>query len=383
MSIIDKIDKKYKPSLNDGELIITEPEYDIEIIFNDIDDEQYILNEIALLNNIKYVEGSSLYRDDYFEIIISLPNIFFRDVLGNYDFAITDKDKPQDNIWFSIEEISNIFNQFLDSTVYREIGSEGLFSIKAYNINKVLGENCDSDSFYKNAINIIKSFLFFLSFKYNINFTIVDKYEEFNEFEDPYYDVLNDLEINNTKYQYSYDKELVSYYYRANQLDNNEFKYIAFFQVIECLFDEVYNYINIQDIKSIINSSWFNPTKDDDILKVIEIVDRYSKEKNDRSKTYLVLDKYFKTELHAEAYTETNKEITDILINDLKLFMDQKDINDLHKLANIIYDFRCICTHSNRMFNKRVDFDYNETDLENYILLIKKISEKIIINYGI
>ena len=55
---------------------------------------------------------------------------------------------------------------------------------------------------------------------------------------------------------------------------------------------------------------------------------------------------------------------------------------DIQKLANIIYDFRCDCTHTNRRFAKKDEQLADKTKIESYIELVKKIAERIIINYS-
>ena len=67
-----------------------------------------------------------------------------------------------------------------------------------------------------------------------------------------------------------YDKDLVEYYYEAMQMDISEFQYMAFYRVIECIFDEVYKYETIQDVKYIINSDTFSSYDDKDIINIVE-----------------------------------------------------------------------------------------------------------------
>jgi len=76
-------------------------------------------------------------------------------------------------------------------------------------------------------------------------------------------------------------------------MEASEFQYLAFYQVLECIFDEVYLSETISDARKIIESSWFSPVEDEHIKGLINIIDRYNKEKDDREKTRLVLQKIF------------------------------------------------------------------------------------------
>jgi len=163
-------------------------------------------------------------------------------------------------------------------------------------------------------------------------------------------------------------------------MEQSEFKYLAFFQVVECLFDEVFKSELVQDIRIIIESDWFSSQNDTHLEEMISIIDKYNREKNDRTKTKLVLERYFKLNVHDEAYNLANKEIFTIL-NDLKLIKNNSDLKDLQILANLIYDFRCECTHSNRNYPIQRNININEENLNLYIMLIKKIAQKIILNY--
>lgn len=166
-------------------------------------------------------------------------------------------------------------------------------------------------------------------------------------------------------------------------MTTSEFKYIAFYQILECIFDEVYLNATIQDIKQITNSSWYSSNEDKDIAQLIEIIDKYSKAKNDREKLKLVLDKYFKGDLHKEAYLLVNKEIYKILKDELQLIDKEEKFNDIQLLANALYDFRCECTHSNRLFPIKTKVKKDELSIEKYIALIKKITQRIIVNYNV
>lgn len=73
------------------------------------------------------------------------------------------------------------------------------------------------------------------------------------DFEEVSFDSIKSTELLLDKY----DKDLLKYFNSASQMATSEFKYIAYFQVLECIFDEVYLYETVQDAKSIIDSNWF------------------------------------------------------------------------------------------------------------------------------
>lgn len=163
-------------------------------------------------------------------------------------------------------------------------------------------------------------------------------------------------------------------------MENSEFKYLAFYQILECIFDEVYLHETVQDVKQVMNSSWFSSHDNSDVTKVIDLVEKYNKNKNDREKLKLVLEKYFKGEVHEHAFLLANKEIISNL-KEMDKIKKEKDLNDLQNLTNVLYDFRCQCTHSNRSYPIKTDYDRTTQELESYIELIKKVTERVIVNY--
>ncbi|MGG0847791.1 hypothetical protein [Peribacillus simplex] len=65
----------------------------------------------------------------------------------------------------------------------------------------------------------------------------------------------------------------------------------------------------------------------------------------------------------------------------MKLINKDEDLKDLQKLVTIIYDYRCKCTHSNRTYPFRSTFEGTNEEISDYISVIKKIAEKVIIDY--
>lgn len=315
------------------------------------------------------------------EFTINIANNFFIDSFQGYELT---GDESSDEISYEISNISEDFEKLIKiHYVLRNSDPEDfLTTIKIYNIDKVLGESYKESKFSAKAIEITKCILFDLASKYSIFLCLMNIPESDDEGYDPILDTNEKLEkINNQTLKKRYDKDLINYYYRAVQMDESEFKYLAFYQVMECIFDEVFLYENIQDIKQVINSNWFSNYRDEDITQVIKIIEQYNKNKNDREKLKLVIDKFFKGSIHDEAYCLANKEIIELLIN-MGLIKNKNDFKDIQKFSNIIYDYRCKCTHSNRAFPFRSTFDNSSEELINYISLIKKVSERIIMNYG-
>ncbi|KJD38041.1 hypothetical protein QD46_21985 [Paenibacillus polymyxa] len=190
--------------------------------------------------------------------------------------------------------------------------------------------------------------------------------------------------ISNTVVKVTYDSEMLNYYYRAMIMDNNEFKYLAFYQILECIFDEVYQYELVQDVKQILNSNWFSTHNEEHISKMIRLVEQYNNKKTDVEKLRMVLERYFKGDIHDNAFILVNNEV----INELKslhIISKEEEIKNISVIAKHLFDFRCECTHSNRKFptKNKVSFDKTKSELDSYIQLIKMISSRVICNYKV
>jgi hypothetical protein len=351
-------------------------ELDIEIIGEKklIDEEKF-----SSFLSAKYLTGQFLIRKDYFEAVVDFTNLF-----DYFDYKSTTIEPNGQNYeskcYYEIGVISNEFSNFLDQTIYWDnFSSEFYKSIKIYNLNKIISDDYKSDSFLDKTKDFLSMIFFQLISKYDLRIRLLnlDDYEKF----EPELDEIDTSKIESTLIEpINYDIDLVNYYNRASHMTDSSFKYLAYFQVIECLFDEVYLEETVQDAKSVINSNWFNSQSSDDILKLIKLIDKFSKEQNDRNKIRLVLDKYFKMNLHDDAYILAYTDIAESLI-DLKLIKDASEIKDLQKIGNILYDIRCEYTHSNRSFPKRNQTQIDEGELREHISLIKKFSKIIIDNY--
>ncbi|MDU5080208.1 hypothetical protein [uncultured Tissierella sp.] len=392
-SSIQEIISKYNPNvtgaITDDEISLSSKSWKKDLYFyldEDTDIEKFIEDFFIL----KYIPRLGCYMDNYIEFMLSTPYTFFQ--LSFEGYNVPELECFDDKIYYEISGISDhLFNIIRVNEKYNDDFIESLryiATIKIYNVNDIKKISIDDVSFIEVAKNTAKNLLFDLSYKHSLVLTLEElpnDFEVFEDFEDydPVFELAETMvNIKDNYIKKSYDSDLINYYYRANKMDDSEFKYTAYYQVLECIFDEVYLHETVQDIKQIINSSWFSSYDDENIVSLINVVEQYNKNKNDREKLKLVLEKYFKGDSHDEAFFLSNQDIIDILINKLKKISRKEELKDLQKIATIIYDYRCNCTHSNREYPFRTTFtgDYNE--LNNYIELIKKVSERIIINYN-
>ncbi len=373
------LNDKISPEIRDDNLIIIHPEFQFDKSFfiqnRTIED---VIGDIDQFLRINYIKGYCLYYNDYIEFLISLSNSDFVDSLVRCNFIIEGK-LDSDLINYEIGNISDQFFEFIDNTLDFEYSKTELTTLKIYNVNRTLKLQPDGKDYFEKATRIAKTIIFEISYKTNICIKLLDISTAKKDEESKDYSVYVKL-IDKKIYPARYDKDLIQYYYRAIQMIPSEFQYLAFFQILECIFDEVFLSETIQDSRRILESSWFTTREDKSIGELIRVFERYNNVKNDREKTRIVLEKYFKGEVRKEAYFLANREITEILKN-LKKIKDEKELNDLQKIADIIYDYRCKCTHSNRAFPFRTEFEGSSEELEMYINLIKKVSEKIITNY--
>lgn len=359
---------------------------DAELIFDWKEEEsEKTVEEVKYFFDYIYRPDVGIINQDYVEIPVTVPNPLFMELLNGK--RVSDKlgDK---NIYYEISEASTHFH-YLIRLHHKKLLDYGpndwLTTLKIYNVDTIIKTNYESKIFIEKSINLAKTILFDLYKDNDILLKLINLDKIVNQdysSSNPYEKIKKNLkDIKEQKVQTVYEDDLLNYYLRATYMDNSQFKYLAYYQVLECIFEEVYLNETIDSIKQIITSKWFNKYKNEDIKKVIELVEKYNNSKHDREKLRLVLEKFFKGKIHSESFYLANKDIIKLLKN-MELIKKDKDLNDLQKLSNIIYDFRCECTHSNRGFSFRTSFDNTTEELNNYIKLIKKISERIIMNYN-
>ncbi len=379
---LEKLNSKLSPEIRDDFLIIKHPEYNFDKAFPSANRSvEDVINDIEQYLKIKYIKGKCLYKENYIEFLISLSDSDFADTLGRCKFHVETDSKQENKIHYEIGEISDLFFEFVDNTLEFDYSKPDLTSLKIFKINKILHTSIDEHIFLTKAEHIAKSIIFDISHKVSVFLKLIDMSTIKKDEKEPLADLSEKAKLIVKKsVSLRYDTDLVQYYYRAVQMVPSEFQYLAFYQVLECIFDEVFLSETIQDSRKIIESSWFSTDDDKNIEQLIDIIERYNKAKNDREKIKLVLEKYFKGNARDEAYFLSNKNIIDIL-NNLKKIKDKNELKDLNKISSIIYDFRSKCTHSNRAYPFRTEFQDSQEELLLYIDLIKNVAEKIILNY--
>lgn len=367
---------------------------DLEFDNSDITDIEAVLDDVKHCLSYSNLKNHGIYRHDYAEIVININSSilwgqFYKGRFNSGDENTEEDESAEelfydsDKIFFEISYPSDDFERLINLYYSIDEPQEHLTTLQIHNINSVLLLNSDDDSATTRIIlDIAKAILFDLNRKYDISLRLVNLSGlENSDEEDPLYDICEKLEeIDKPTLNTIYDKDLVNYYYRAMTMDDNEFKYLAYYQVMECIFDEVFLHENVQDVKQIINSNKFSSYNDNDITQIIRTIEQYNKNKLDRDKLKLVLEKYFRGDIHDEAYIIANKEIIDLLIS-MKLIQKENDFKDLQRFTNIVYDYRCYCTHSNRTFPARTTYNKTNDELYNYLFLIQKTAERIITNY--
>lgn len=369
--LIEAINEVYQDievKIKDTKVYLRKPEWknwiDFELDLND--DNMTILDEIRDLFCFKYIPNKGCLYEDYAEFAVTLSNTFF--TMHFWGTELTDEDIASGKIYYEVAPISDEFEKILlMHHSFIVAGPEDFVTtLKIYNINKVMDKKYSDEGFVEVAIEIAKCIMFELSTKYDLPLGFFEIPESDDHENDPFYEAAETLKkVRNPELKAKYDKDLVDYYYRALQMAESEFKYLAFYQVMECVFEEVYLEETVQDVKEIINSNWFSNYDHEHISTVIKLIEQYSKNKNDREKLKLLLEKYFKGNIHDEAYYLANKDIIELLLT-MKLITKQVDFKDLQKIANIIYDFRCNCTHSDRRFPFRTTFSNNSIEMNNY-----------------
>lgn len=365
---------KYKDWVTDARILVDLQNLDLK-------------TQISRFLSLKYIKAEGCYCEDYVELVISFEEWYFDYLKYEIIDPNNEKSRINNRITYEISPISDeLINLFRIYEKYDEDSffPEDLMTLKMRNINTNKIITINDKGFLETVHFIAKCILFDISRKYSVNVDL--DYANINPMVDPPEGiedrVKQEVPTSRCILTENYDKDLIEYYYVANQMTNSEFKYLAFYRILECIFDEVYLYETIQDVRQIVTSNWFSPSKDQDIASVIKIVEQYNKNKNDREKLKLVLEKYFRGDNHDEAYFLANKDIISILMNNVKKIKSKEDIKDLQQFANILYDFRCNCAHSNRTFPARQVYEGTDSELENYIRLIRMVSERIIVNYG-
>lgn len=363
---------------------LSSSEWRVSVHF-EVEDLDDTLEALKSFFNGTYIESTAFYEQDFIEFSILFPkleNIFGMPQLSEMEFM---DESNQNKLFFEVNKISELLynlkmkdQEYGDEYGYRDYDET---TLKIYNINSVLQINLDADDFYERAQYVAKTIIFNLSYKYDIEIGLSNELEDGEDIEDSIYELSEKMENVKEKDMLVtrlYDKDLVNYYYRALQMKDSEFKYMAFYQVIECIYDEVLMATTVESIRQLISANGFDSNIDENIKFIIDKIKLHNSSKKDEDKLKLILEKYFKGTLPDEVFLEVNKDVAELLV-DMEKIRDASELKDLQKLQQVIYRFRCDCTHSNRAYPiKRVE---DENSLEDYISLIKMVAERIILNY--
>ncbi|OAM92455.1 hypothetical protein SAMN04515679_0524 [Pelosinus fermentans] len=371
--------------VDDNKIKIIKKEWKREVEFEfNTDNLNETIDDISYFLSYVYIPFKGCLNKNKVEIAITISNTIFPMQFSGEE--VSDDEKKEENICFDIGCVTNDFIKILDSRHDFRWASpdEFLSTLQIFNLDKVTKRSYDEENFFEDVVlKVAKDIIFDLSTRYSLNLKLYEVPETEEIDNDPFYEAADILKTQeHFSLKVSYDEDLTNYYYRALQMDNSEFKYLAYYQVMECIFDEVYLEETIYDVRQIINSSGFSSYKNDDVMSIIKVVEQYNKNKTDREKMKVILEKYFRGSTHDEAYFIANKEIIELLTKKGEI-QKKEDIKDIQKLTNVIYDFRCKCTHSNRKFPFRKTFDNTDNELGIYISIIKKIAERVISNYNV
>lgn len=176
-----------------------------------------------------------------------------------------------------------------------------------------------------------------------------------------------------------YDPDLLWYYSRALRMEPSEFQYLAFFQIIECLFDEVHLRDMVQAARSILLSPNFSAERFSDLSALVDIVGRHNQRRDERTKTQLVLERYLKSDVPRDAFLISYK--TAIRrARSLGVIQKDDEIFNMQLLARVLYDFRCECAHANRESASKLSA-FGREKLKAYISLVRQFTESVIRNY--
>ncbi|WP_037290942.1 hypothetical protein [Saccharibacillus sacchari] len=391
--IIKETLKKMNPKLTfdidtESEIVsIIDPRWDDEIEFSfDNSNLNDLFEEVEIFLSSQYMPINGCYRENYFEVLVDIKNMILGNGLEEVD--LSGEKSNEQKIHYEIsaysEELRKLINLNQKYTTFLEKGWYS--SLKIYNLNKNLNFDINDSENIEIMLFIAKSILFELSYKHSVELRIIDLPEsDENSADDIIYEQTEALNsIANTVVKITYDNEMLDYYYRAMIMNDNEFKYLAFYQILECIFDEVYQYELVQDVKQILNSNWFSTHNEEHISKMIKLVDQYNNKKTDIEKLRMVLERYFKGDIHDNAFILVNHEVISELKN-LNIISKEEEIKNISLIAKHLFDFRCECTHSNRKFptKNKVSFDKTKSELDSYIQLIKMISSRVICNYKV
>jgi len=368
---------------DDDILYLEHPDWETSINFT-LENHDEFLEDIQSFFKNKYIDNHCFYNHNYMEYCINFPNLDM--IIGLVDLPeIFSSQSEIPEINFEITKITKpFFNLMMKDTDYGndvDYESYDYHTLKIFNLNTNLDLNYQDADFLQKSTGIAKNFVFQLSMKYDIQIKIAESNEIDTDYNDLIFSLSEKIEMvkeNDLVFKKEYDSDLIDYYYRASLMEDSQFKYIAYYQVIECIYDEVLMANTVQDIQQLISSNWFNVDDKNNVQLIVDKLKLHNNSKKDEDKLKLVLEKYFRNNASDEVFLEVNRELINLLIK-MKKINKREEFKDLQKLQQIIYRFRCDCTHSNRSYPiSKVD---DSNSIQEYIKLIRLVSERIILNY--
>jgi len=323
-----------------------------------------------------------LYRNRA-EFLVSIAQSYYVDSLTHYDTRIGVDDFAPD-FHYAVSPISKTLERWLSISVDGDWLDSSLYSIKinfpASELDK--SEN-DNAARWNKAYAAVHTVILNLSRSFHIDLELISLPEDYDS--DPYYEVLEEagktLGTGKQLINKTYDYDLMQYYYRAVVMKDSPFKFLAFYQVLEALFDEAQRIESVADVRGLLTASGFSPWADMKVQELVESVLRYSTERDERSKLRRVLELFFRGSQHDDAYQRANSDIADLLIRGGWLGK-LEDLKDVARLASVLYDYRCRAAHAERTFPRSQSVD-PEVEKEALLLrVVKLFAERVIIGYS-
>lgn len=233
--IVDKVEKNICIWTNTETVILNNDQWTKELEFpldKELYDSDSLIDEVSDFFDLKYIPVKACYTEDYFEVFVNLPEIFWGDGLSGVHFLAEDEEQMQDRIHYEISNISPHFANLIElKQGYSDFEVVDSFStLKIYNINKITEMAINNSEFEERIWYFAKCILFELSSKHSlaINFYELPEDEEDGYDLEEMVDSLNDTE--SPYLRKFYDSDLIDYYHRALVMLDSEFKYLSFYQ---------------------------------------------------------------------------------------------------------------------------------------------------------
>lgn len=297
--------------------------------------------------------------------------------------------KYTDNISVTIGESSQEFS-ILTNFRRDVIVSRGrLFSRSTIRIE---GLNVSTHNEAKeNLIKISNSIFFPLDMSINIPIHLSIDRELFRELRIARRKIINEeFQLNSTKYEY--DQEPMSIYWYARTATNMPLlQYLAFYQVLEFYFP-VYSYKEAQQkIRNTIKDPLFSVDNENDLSKIIQIIQSSSKGKtigDEKSQLNATIQNSIDND-SLKAFIEESEERRDFFDVQKKskslakqnISIKNKDNDIRNEVANRIYEIRCRIVHTKdeAQYELLLPFSPDIVNLKYDLELIEFLARKVLI----